>query len=214
MNALVTACFWKPNGIVVWAWMQWSPYAFGTKTELRFGHGCNGHRMLLEHKRNYGLGMDAMVTVCSWNTNGIIVWAWMLWSLYAHGFRTLVWFGYGCAFDRMHDIMVRTFPNPISTHAQHLFTGIQSGCLEHSEHPQMTSKPSNPLKSSKTHRFFFVSTCFLLGVYGFKGLRAFVFPHNPLNPQHLKSSDQNEGFHNYKAPRKKGLQYTSPSCIL
>ena len=25
--------------------------------------------MLLEHERNYDLGMDALVTVCSWNTN-------------------------------------------------------------------------------------------------------------------------------------------------
>ena len=29
--------------------------------------------MLLEHERYYGLGMDALVTVCSWNTNVIIV---------------------------------------------------------------------------------------------------------------------------------------------
>ena len=29
--------------------------------------------MLLEHERDYGLGMDAMVTVCSWNTNEIMV---------------------------------------------------------------------------------------------------------------------------------------------
>ena len=44
-----------------------------------FGHGCSGERMLLEHERNYGLGMDALVSVCSRNTNGIMVWAWMLW---------------------------------------------------------------------------------------------------------------------------------------
>ena len=25
------------------------------------------------------LGMDALVTVCSWNTKGIMIWAWMLW---------------------------------------------------------------------------------------------------------------------------------------
>ena len=25
--------------------------------------------MLLEHERYYGLGMDALVIVCSWNTN-------------------------------------------------------------------------------------------------------------------------------------------------
>ena len=64
--------------------------------ELWFGHGCSGDRMLLEHERNYGLGMDAagprmllehernyglgmdaLVIECSWNTNGIMVWAWM-----------------------------------------------------------------------------------------------------------------------------------------
>ena len=37
------------NGIMVWAWMLWSPYALVTGTELWFGHGCSGHRMLLEH---------------------------------------------------------------------------------------------------------------------------------------------------------------------
>ena len=31
-------------------------------------HGCSGHRMLLEHERYYGLGMDALLIVCSWNT--------------------------------------------------------------------------------------------------------------------------------------------------
>ena len=30
-----------------------------------FGHGCSGHRMLLEHEWNYGLGMDAFVVVCA-----------------------------------------------------------------------------------------------------------------------------------------------------
>ena len=34
--------------------------------------------MLLEHERNHGLGMDALVTECSWNTNGIMVRACML----------------------------------------------------------------------------------------------------------------------------------------
>ena len=70
-----------------------SPYALGTRTELWFGHGCSadrmlsertelwfghgcsGHRMLFQHERKYGLGMDALVTVCSSNTNGIMVWA-------------------------------------------------------------------------------------------------------------------------------------------
>ena len=134
MNALVTVCFWNTNGIMVWAWMLWSPYALGTRTELWFGHGCSGHRLLLkherimvwawmlwspsalgtrtelwfghgcsghrlllEHERNYGLGMDALVTVCSWNTNGIMVWAWMLWSPSAFGTRT----NYGLGMDAL-----------------------------------------------------------------------------------------------------------------
>ena len=45
---------------------------------LWFGHGCSETRMLLEHERYYGLGMDALRPVCSWNTNVIMVWAWML----------------------------------------------------------------------------------------------------------------------------------------
>ena len=48
---------------MVWAWMLWSPSALGTRTELWFGHGCSGHRLLLEHERNYGLGMDAVGTL-------------------------------------------------------------------------------------------------------------------------------------------------------
>ena len=36
--------------------------------------------MLLEHERNYDLGMDALETVCARNTNGIMIWAWMLWE--------------------------------------------------------------------------------------------------------------------------------------
>ena len=83
---------------MVWAWMLWSAYALGTRTRLWFGHGCSGQRMLWEHERDYGLGMDALVIVCSWNTNEIMVWAWMLWSAYALGTRTRLWFG--------HEIMV------------------------------------------------------------------------------------------------------------
>ena len=33
--------------------------------------------MLLDHKGDYGLGMDEKVTVCSWSTKEILVWAWM-----------------------------------------------------------------------------------------------------------------------------------------
>ena len=67
---------------MVWAWMLWSSYALGTRTGLWFGHGCSGQRMLWAHERDYGFSMDALVIVCSGNTNGIMVWAWMLWSSY------------------------------------------------------------------------------------------------------------------------------------
>ena len=86
---------------MVWAWMLWLSYALGTRTSLWFGHGCSGYRMLLEHERYYGLGMDARVIVCSWNTNVIMVWAWILWLSYALGTRTLLWFGHGCSGYRM-----------------------------------------------------------------------------------------------------------------
>ena len=101
MDALVTVCSWNTNGIMVWAWMLWSPYALGTRLELWFGHGCSGERMLSKHERNSGLGMDALATVCSWNTNGIMAWAWMLWSPYALGTRLELWFGHGCSGERM-----------------------------------------------------------------------------------------------------------------
>ena len=35
-------------------------YALGTRTLIWFGHGCSGDRMLLEHERYCGLGMDAV----------------------------------------------------------------------------------------------------------------------------------------------------------
>ena len=81
--------------------MCWSPYALGARTELLLGHGCSDHRMLLERERNYGLGMDALVDVCSWNTNGIIAWAWMLQPPRALGTRTELWLGHGCFGHRM-----------------------------------------------------------------------------------------------------------------
>ena len=82
MDALVTVCSWNTSGSMIWAWMLWSPYALGTRTELGFGHGCSGQRMLWEHERDYG-------------------WAWMLWSPYALGTRTDLWFGHGCSGQRM-----------------------------------------------------------------------------------------------------------------
>ena len=101
MDALVSVCSGNTNGIMGWAWMLWSAHALGTRTELWFWHGCSGQRMLLEHERNHGFGMDALVTVCSWNMNGIMGWAWMLWSAYALGRRTELWFGHGCSGQRM-----------------------------------------------------------------------------------------------------------------
>ena len=34
-------------------------YALGTRTLFWFGHGCSSHRMLLDHRHYYGLGVDA-----------------------------------------------------------------------------------------------------------------------------------------------------------
>ena len=69
MDAKGTVCSWNTKEIMVWAWMQREPYALGTRRRLWFGHGCKGNRMLLEHEGDYGLGMDAKGTVCSWSTN-------------------------------------------------------------------------------------------------------------------------------------------------
>ena len=43
----------------------------GATLHVKAWHGCTGHRMLLEPERNCGLGMDALVTVCSWNPSAI-----------------------------------------------------------------------------------------------------------------------------------------------
>ena len=123
-DALVIVCSWSTNVIMVWAWILWSSYALGTRTLLWFGHGCSGHRMLSEHERHYGLGMDALVIVCSRNTNVIVVWAWMLWSPYALGTRTTLWSGHGCSGHRM-----------LSEHER--YCGLGMGCSGHrmlSEH--------------------------------------------------------------------------------
>ena len=74
-DALVTVCFWNTDGIMVCAQMLCQLQALGTRTEIWFGNECSGDRMLLEHERKYGLGMDALVTVCSWNSKGNTVWA-------------------------------------------------------------------------------------------------------------------------------------------
>ena len=51
--------------------------------ERNYALGMDALVTVFEHERNYALGMDALVTVCSWNTKGIMRWAWMLWSPYA-----------------------------------------------------------------------------------------------------------------------------------
>ena len=99
MDALVSVCSRNTNVIMVCAWMPWSAYALGTRMLSWFGHGCFGQRMHSAHERYYGLGMDALVSVCSWNMN--MVWAWMPWSAYALRTRTLLWFGHGCSGYRM-----------------------------------------------------------------------------------------------------------------
>ena len=72
LGALVTVCSWNTNGIMLRAWMPWSPYALGARTDpcpthgcsgrrmflenardLCFGHGCSGNRMSLKHERNH-----------------------------------------------------------------------------------------------------------------------------------------------------------------
>ena len=63
----------------------------GTRTLLRFRHGCSSHRMLFKHERYYASGMDALVSGCSRNTNASMAWAWMLWSPYALGTLSCFW---------------------------------------------------------------------------------------------------------------------------
>ena len=82
MDALVSVCPWNTNVIMVWARMLEmckNPDVLQISILQAHWYGCSGERMLLEHERYYGLGMDALVSVCSWNTNVIVVWAWMLW---------------------------------------------------------------------------------------------------------------------------------------
>ena len=72
MDALVTGCTGNTKVILVWACMLWLSYALGTRALLCFGHGCSRDRMLWEHERFSGSGMDALVLRCIQNTNVII----------------------------------------------------------------------------------------------------------------------------------------------
>ena len=87
------------------------------------GHGCSSGRMHSEDERYHGLGMDPLVIGCTWNTNVIMVWAWMLRLLDVLGTRTSLWFVHGCSGERMH-----------SEHALLWFGHGCSGERMHSEH--------------------------------------------------------------------------------
>ena len=62
MDALVTVLSWKPTGIMVGTGCSRHRILL-KRTELWFGHGYSGHRILLEHERNYGLSMAPAVRV-------------------------------------------------------------------------------------------------------------------------------------------------------
>ena len=49
--------------------LLWLSDALGTRALLWFGHECSGYWMHWEHERYSGLGMNALVIVCSGNTN-------------------------------------------------------------------------------------------------------------------------------------------------
>ena len=88
MDALVTVCSRNTNVFMVWAWTHWLPYALETRKLLGFRHECSGHRMLSKHERDSGLGMNAVVTICSRHANVFMIWAGMHWSAYALETRT------------------------------------------------------------------------------------------------------------------------------
>ena len=58
---------------IFWFGMLWSPYALETRSLFQFGHGRSGQHFLAKHERYDGLGMDALVGVCSRNANVIMV---------------------------------------------------------------------------------------------------------------------------------------------
>ena len=67
----MSVCPWNTNVIMAWARMLErckNPGVLQISILQAHWHGCSGERMLLEHERCYGFGMDALVSVCSWNT--------------------------------------------------------------------------------------------------------------------------------------------------
>ena len=127
INALVIESARNTNVIMVWAWMLWFVCTWNTNVIL--GHACSGYRMLWEHGRYYGLGMDALVILCSWNMNVMTAWAWMQWFSHTLETRTLSWFGH-CS-NRVHGIYAvfrafETLRRCASGHASHIRRGRQS----------------------------------------------------------------------------------------
>ena len=51
--------------------------------------------MLLEYERKHCLGMDVLVTACSWNRNGLMLWAWMLSYLHSLEHEHELSYGFG-----------------------------------------------------------------------------------------------------------------------
>ena len=106
LDALVTVCSSNTNVLMILAWMLWSPYALATRTLflpwawMLWSPYAVATRTLFF----FALGMYSLFTVCSNNTNVLMVWAWMLWAPYALGTRTLLVimkFGHACSRHRM-----------------------------------------------------------------------------------------------------------------
>ena len=68
VTILVTVFSWNTNRIMVWAWML-------LEHDRYYGLGMDA---LASYALGIGLGMDALVTGCSWNRNV------MRWSPHAH----------------------------------------------------------------------------------------------------------------------------------
>ena len=94
IDTMVNVCIRNTNVNMAWTWMLWFWDALGTRTILWYGHGCPGFRLHSDDERYHGLGMSRLVIGCTWNTNVLMFWAWMLWLLHPLGTRTLLWFGH------------------------------------------------------------------------------------------------------------------------
>ena len=66
---------------MVWAWMSGKRMLLEHKRDDALGMDA----LVSEHEHYCGLGMDALVSVSYWNTNIFMVWACMPWGPYAFG---------------------------------------------------------------------------------------------------------------------------------